>query len=115
LNLELLVYEGWKRYHAGDKEAIEDIYEDLMPFCLRVCSRTCGSYIDDSDEEASIARVSIIEAFDRYEPEKGAILIYLGRVIRNRIIDYKRSEKRKNDRFSCRYGAKSKYGLFIRG
>lgn len=96
VNLESVVYEGWQRYHAGDEGAIEDIYEDLMPFCLRVCSRTCGTYIGDSDEEASIARVSIIEAFDRYEPEKGAILVYLGRVIRNRIIDYKRSEKRKN-------------------
>lgn len=95
-SLERLVYEGWQKYHAGDKDALSDIYGGLMPFCLRVCSRTCGTYISDSDEEASIARVSIIEAFDHYEPEKGPLLFYLGRVIRNRLIDYKRSEKSKN-------------------
>lgn len=96
LKLETEVYESWQRFHAGDNGAIEEIYAELMPFCLRVCSRTCGRYIDDSDEEASIARMSILEAFGGYEPDKGHILVYLGRVIHSRIIDYKRSEKRKN-------------------
>ncbi|HNX27950.1 MAG TPA: sigma factor [Syntrophomonadaceae bacterium] len=91
--LEKVVYKSWQNYHAGNTGAIEEIYPELMPFCLRICSRTCGRYIDDSEEEASIARMSIIEAFDRYEPDKGHILVYLGRVIHNRIIDYKRSEK----------------------
>lgn len=94
-SLEKLVYQSWQRYNAGDKEVLNDIYDLLMPFCLRVCSRTCGAYITDSDEEASIARFSILEAFDHYQPDRGPILVYLGRVIRNRLIDYKRRENRK--------------------
>lgn len=92
--LETAVYASWQKFHTGDTNAIDEIYSELMPFCLRICSRTCGRYIDDGDEEASIARMSIIEAFERYEPDKGHILGFLGRVIHNRIIDYKRSQKR---------------------
>lgn len=94
-SLEKLVCQGWQKYHAGDKEVLNDIYDLLMPFCLRVCSRTCGTYITNSDEEASIARLAILETFDNYQPDKGPILVYLGRVIRNRLIDYKRRENRK--------------------
>ena len=91
---ETIVYTSWQKFHDGNMNVIDDIYPELMPFCLRICSRTCGRYIDDGDEEASIARMSIIEAFEHYEPDKGHILGYLGRVIHNRIIDYKRSQKR---------------------
>ncbi|KUG05315.1 rna polymerase sigma-54 factor rpon [hydrocarbon metagenome] len=93
--LEIIVYRGWEQYSAGNENAIEDIYPEIMPFCLRVCSKTCGRYINENDEESSIARFSILEAFDTYDPDKGRILGYLGRVIRSRIIDYKRSEKKR--------------------
>ncbi len=93
--LEIIVYRGWEEYSAGNINAIDDIYSEIMPFCLRVCSKTCGRYINENDEESSIARFSILEAFDTYDPEKGKILGYLGRVIRSRIIDFKRSEKKK--------------------
>jgi len=93
--LENIIYRGWEEYASGHQDAVEDIYPDLMPFCLRVCSKICGRYINENDEEASIARLSILEAFDAYDPEKGKLSIFLGRVIRSRIIDYKRSEKRK--------------------
>lgn len=93
--LENRVYRGWKEYDAGNINAIEDIYPELIPFCLRVCSKVCGRFINDNDEESSIARLSILEAFASYDPNKGKILVYLARVIRNRIIDFKRSEKKK--------------------
>jgi RNA polymerase sigma factor len=99
LKLETEVCESWEKYHTGNHEVIEEIYPKLMPFCLKVCSRTCGRYIDESDEEASIARMSILEAFHSYDPDKGYFLVYLGRVIRNRLIDFKRSEKRKKSLF----------------
>lgn len=93
--LEILVYRGWEDYSAGNVDAIEQIYSELMPFCLRICSRICGRYISDNDEESSIARFSILEAFDTYDPGKGKILVYLGWVIKSRIIDFKRSEKKR--------------------
>ncbi len=93
--LEIIVYRGWEEYSAGNVDAIEEIYPELMPFCLRVCSKTCGRFINDNDEESSIARFSILEAFDTYDPGKGRILVYLGRVIKSRIIDFKRSEKKR--------------------
>ncbi len=93
--LEIIVYRGWEEYCAGNVDAIEEIYSELMPFCLRVCSKTCGRYINDNDEESSIARFSVLEAFNTYDPGQGRILVYLGRVIKNRIIDFKRSEKKR--------------------
>jgi RNA polymerase sigma factor len=93
--LENRIYRGWEEYDAGNTNAIEDIYHELIPFCLRVCSKVCGRFINDNDEESSIAHLSILEAFSSYDPNKGKILVYLARVIRNRIIDFKRSEKKK--------------------
>ncbi|HBQ87173.1 MAG TPA: hypothetical protein DD811_11960 [Syntrophomonas sp.] len=93
--LEKRMHEAAQKYQSGSDQVIEEVYHDLMPFCLRVASRTCNRYIDEGDEEASIANFSILEAFEKYSPERGAFLSYLGRVVRNRIIDYKRREKKK--------------------
>lgn len=92
--LDNMLNEVWKDYHNGDKEALNNIYEHLMPFCLRVSSKTCGRYITDHDEEASIARLAIIETLEKYDPAKGSGLVFLGQTIRTRIIDYKRKEKK---------------------
>lgn len=94
--LEKITVSVWRQYKEGNTDAIEDRYDQIMSYCLRVCSRTCGRYIDDSDEEASIARMAMLEAFDKYEPQRGNLLLYLGYVIRNRIIDYKRSEEKRH-------------------
>lgn len=93
--LEKEIYTGWQRYQQGDKTAIDDIYERVMPFCLKVAAKTCSKYIHEVDEEASIARLAIWEALDKYDEDKGNILYFLGTVIRNRIIDFKRSQKSK--------------------
>lgn len=70
-SLNSMLDQVWKDYHNGDKEALNNIYEHLMPFCLRVSSKTCGRYITDHDEEASIARLAILEALEKYDPAKG--------------------------------------------
>ena len=93
-NLNRMLDQVWKDYHNGNKEALNNIYEHLMPFCLRVCSNTCGRYITDHDEEASIARLAIIETLEKYDPARGSGLVFLGQTIRTRIIDYKRKEKK---------------------
>jgi len=93
--LDEKLVDAWKKYREGDSRAVDDVYDSVFPFCLRICSRICREYINDSDEEASIARLAMMEAFDNYNPERGKFLVYLGQVIKSRIIDYKRSQKKR--------------------
>jgi len=93
-DLEAKVYAAYKKYSQGDQDAIEDIFRDLMPFCLRVCARTCNQYISSEDDEASVAGVAIWEAFRTFDPERGRILMYIAQVVKNRVIDYKRQQKK---------------------
>lgn len=92
--LDDLIIRIRKDYRTGDKTALDNIFDLLMPFCLRVCSKTCGHYINEYDEEASIARLAIIEALEKYDSDKGSYVVFLGQVIHSRIIDYKRQEKK---------------------
>lgn len=94
LELEALARQAWEKYHQGRHEEVEAVYDQLLPYCLRVSSRTCYRYVTAEDEEASIARMALVEAFEKYNPDQGKFLVYLGRVINHRLIDYKRREKR---------------------
>jgi RNA polymerase sigma factor len=88
------ITEALERYQTGDELVIEDIYDSLLPFCLRVASKTCNRYITIQDEESSIAQIAILEAFEKYQPGRGSFYSFLGQVIRNRIIDFKRRENK---------------------
>jgi len=90
------LYQLWLDYRNGNSAVLDDIFEKIMPFCLRVCSKTCGKYIYENDDEASIARMAVVEALDKYDPAKGTMPIFIGQVIRNRIIDYKRKERKQS-------------------
>lgn len=83
-----------RRYQAGDQNALDDIYEHLSQFCLRVISKTCGKYINPDDEKAGIISNVIMDALDKYNIDRGSFMVYLGQVIRNRTIDELRKEKR---------------------
>lgn len=91
---ESRINSALERYKAGQEGVIEEIYPELLPFCLRVASKTCNRYITIQDEEASIAQISILEVFEKYNQERGSFYSFLGTVIRNRIIDYRRKENR---------------------
>lgn len=93
--LETIARHTWQDYHSGNKAALSDFYSNVMPFCLRVSSKTCGKYINEFDEEASITRLALIEAFEKYNPQRGSILFYLAQVVRSRVIDHQRQEKRR--------------------
>lgn len=92
--LDQMLVQACNDYQAGDKAALDRVFDYLMPFCLRVCAKTCGCYISENDEEASIARMAIMEAMEKYDPDRGSYVYYLGQVIHNRLLDYKRKEKR---------------------
>ncbi len=96
VDAESRIYQLYLDYRNGQTAALDDIFEKLMPFCLRVCSKTCGRYIYENDDEASIARLAMLEALDKYDPAKGTMMVFIGQVIRNRVIDYKRKEQRQS-------------------
>lgn len=92
--LEANLNHAWIKYQQGDNNAIAIIYDQVMPFCFRVASKTCGRFINEDDEESSIIRLALLEVFEKYQPDRGSFILFLGRVVRNRIIDFKRSESR---------------------
>lgn len=91
---ESRIKAAWEKFQAGQEGDIEEIYPELLPFCLRVASKTCNRFITIQDEEASIAQISILEAFEKYNPDRGSFFSFLGTIIRSRIIDFRRKENR---------------------
>ena len=61
---------------AGQQHCNRESYENkIMPFCLAGCVPVPVAAIDDnSDEEASIARMAMLEAFDNDEPQRADLL-----------------------------------------
>ncbi|MEQ8173745.1 MAG: hypothetical protein ABRQ26_01635 [Syntrophomonadaceae bacterium] len=86
-----VIEEQWKRYSEGQDDALEELPK-LMDFSLRVASKTCGCFIHRDDEEAGIAQLALWEAIQKYIPHKGSLLLYIGKVVRNRLIDFKRKQ-----------------------
>lgn len=93
-DIKEIVEDSVLRYQAGDRGALDDIYGQLTTFCLRVISKTSGKYVKLDDDEASVIPHVILDVLDKYDNERGAFLVYLGRSIRNRIIDEARKAKR---------------------
>lgn len=83
-----------QRYQAGDQNALDDVYDHISQFCLRVISKTCGKYINPDDDVAAIIPNVILDVLDKYNSERGSFMVYLGQAIRNRTIDGLRREKR---------------------
>ena len=93
-NMNELVGNSIRSYKSGDKNALNDVYDHLVHFCLRVISKTRGKYINANDDEAAIVPNVILDALDKYDPEQGSFMCYLGQAIRNRTIDGLRRERR---------------------
>lgn len=81
-------------YQSGDKSALDEVYEHLNRFCLRIISKTCGNYVRLDDDQATIIPNVILDVLDKYDPDKGVFMVYLGRAVRNRTIDEARKAKR---------------------
>ncbi|MEA4925049.1 MAG: hypothetical protein VB084_07005 [Syntrophomonadaceae bacterium] len=89
-----LVSSCVQSYQAGDKNALDSIYEELSQFCRKVISKTRGKYINPDDEEAGMISNVILDAVDKYDVDRGPFMVYLGQAVRNRTVDELRKEKR---------------------
>lgn len=79
-----------------DEQALNSLVESHKPWILRCASEAAHRYITDSDDEWSVALLAFLAAVRGYDESKGSFRGFAGVVIRRRIVDYLRSEWRRN-------------------
>lgn len=71
--------------------------EEYKPFIAASVEKATGKYVSyGHDEELSIGLMAFDEAITSYDREKGSFLSFARNVIRRRLIDYYRKEKKHN-------------------
>lgn len=79
----------------GDLGARDDLVRDYIPFILKTAASVVKRYIVmGHDDEASIALAAFNEAIDAYVSPNPGFLAFAATVIKRRLIDYYRKEKR---------------------
>lgn len=78
----------------SDSLAADDLIQSYIPFILAEASKTIGKKCTDADDEFSIGMIAFHEAILGFSRDKGAFLPYASMLIKNRIIDYHRKERR---------------------
>lgn len=72
----------------------DELIRAYIPFIRSEVSRFIVRICTEQDDEFSIAMIAFHEAIQGYSKEQGAFLAYASLVIRNRLIDYQRKERR---------------------
>ncbi|NMB98255.1 MAG: RNA polymerase sigma-I factor [Clostridiaceae bacterium] len=81
-----------------NNEDINIFIEEYKPFIASCAVKACGKYLKyGEDDELSIALIAFTESIDAYDASKGNFLTFAQGVIRRRIIDYYRKEKKHID------------------
>lgn len=82
----------------GDAQAREDLIRDYTPFILKTASAGARRYlVQGRDEEVSIGMQAFNEAISAYSSDRPGFLAFAATVIRRRLIDYYRKEKRRDE------------------
>ena len=82
---------------ASDPLKREKFLTDQKAHILRLAAVILKHRITDSDDEWSIALIAVSDALDNFSIEKGDFWAFAAVVVRNRLYDYLRREKRIND------------------
>jgi RNA polymerase sigma factor len=86
------------RARNGDAQARENLIRDYMPFVLKTASAATRRFlVVGQDEEVSVALQAFDEAMMAYTSPKPGFVAFAATVIRRRLIDYFRKEKRRNE------------------
>ncbi|NLO41111.1 MAG: RNA polymerase sigma-I factor [Ruminiclostridium sp.] len=89
-HLEQLVLES-----REDQQKLNDLLEAYKPFIASCVQKLSGKYMRyGSDDELSVGMMAFVQAVKAYKPLYGEFLSYAGKVIRNKVIDYYRGQKR---------------------
>ena len=79
----------------NNEEDINRFIEEYKPFIASCAVKACGRYLRyGEDDELSIALMAFTESIDAYNISKGNFLTFAQGVIRRRMIDYFRKEKK---------------------
>lgn len=79
---------------ALDERALERLIEENEGLILDCARKVLNRYITKSDDEWSVALGALVQAVRSYDCGKGAFFSFAQTVIRRRLIDYLREQKR---------------------
>ena len=88
--------------HRADEPALTNrmrqerdrLLEEYKPFILRTASFVLKKYVSQSDDAWSVALIAFWEAADRYDRTKGDFQVYARMVIKRRLIDHQRKQRK---------------------
>ncbi|MBC7765980.1 MAG: RNA polymerase sigma-I factor [Hyphomonadaceae bacterium] len=84
-----------------DSNELEAFIQAYKPFITKCVKRYTGKYVNwENDDECSIAMIAFHDAIKSYEPDKGEFLAYAGLIIRSRLVDFSRREKKHQQNIS---------------
>lgn len=72
--------------------------EKYQPFIFSTIKELKGRYIDESDELSTIGMLAFKEAVDSFDPDKGNFYSFAKKVIKLRLIDYYRKNKKRKEK-----------------
>lgn len=82
----------------GDEQALHDLLYSYAPFMKKTASQVCKRFIDDHDDEYSVALLAFNEAVQKFDQTNNAsFLTFAHMVIRRRVIDFIRKDSRREE------------------
>jgi len=72
--------------------------EKYQPFIFSTIKELKGRYIDESDELSTVGMLAFKEAVDSFDPEKGNFYSFAKKVIKLRLIDHYRKNKKRKEK-----------------
>src|SRR6056297_602553 len=77
---------------------INILIKKYKPFIFSTVKEFKGRFIDESDELSTVGMLAFKEAVDSFDPEKGSFYAFAKKVIKLRLIDYYRKNKKRNEK-----------------
>lgn len=78
----------------SDSSLREEIIHDYVNFIKARASEAAGKSVTESDDDFSVAMIAFNEAIDSYKEDKGKFLSFSSVVIRNKVLNHIRSERK---------------------
>ncbi|ADL08768.1 RNA polymerase sigma factor SigI [Thermosediminibacter oceani] len=82
----------------SNKDEVNRLIEEYRPFIASVVEKYLGRRVEYGiDDELSVAMIAFDEAVQRYDIKKGNFLAFARNVIRSRLVDYYRRERKNRE------------------
>jgi len=82
----------------GNKDEIDKLVEEYKPFIASCTEKFTGNFVEyGKSDELSIALIAFVESIECYDSTKGNFLSFAQGVMKRRLVDFYRKEKRHNN------------------